>query len=199
MDGLRHIRDETERAGSDVAPAPPDDDRLLDAYSHAVTRAVEVVAPAVAHLAMRFAAARGRGRGGSGGGSGSGSAVAITPDGFMLTNSHVVAGAEAIAATFAAPFAGQTVVLPRRLQRQIAAGESAVRIIEVAPGGPADRGGLAPMDVIVAFHDAPVHGIDALHRLLGAARIGKPCAVTVIRAGRLETRTVTPADRPARQ
>jgi hypothetical protein len=57
---------------------------LLDAYSMAVAAAVDRVAPAVAHLRVE-SARRGRGARGSGTGSG----FPITPDGYLLTNSHV--------------------------------------------------------------------------------------------------------------
>ena len=65
----------------------PHDVPLLDAYSSAVVGAVERVAPAVAHLQVDK--------------KGSGSAFAFTPDGLLLTNSHVVHGAKHIRATFA--------------------------------------------------------------------------------------------------
>ena len=90
----------------DIRPAPVSDAGLLDAYSTAVVDAVERVGPSVAHLEVwtRNAASRGRQRTGPDGQPvpfGSGSGFVFTPDGFMLTNIHVVEGATRIRATFA--------------------------------------------------------------------------------------------------
>ena len=80
------------------------DAELLDAYSVTVVSAVERVGPSVAHLEIwgraggRARTARGRGADAP---AGSGSGFVFTPDGFMLTNSHVVEGATRIRATFA--------------------------------------------------------------------------------------------------
>jgi S1-C subfamily serine protease len=70
--------------------APRDDFELLDAYSRAVVSVVERVGPAVVSLTVHGRRS-GNGRRARGGGSGSG--VAFTPDGYVLTNAHVVAGA----------------------------------------------------------------------------------------------------------
>ncbi len=77
----------------DVAPSAPDAP-LHDAYSEAVTSAVARVAPAVAHLRVEK---KPRGRRPSHQGSGSG--FVITPDGYLLTNSHVAGTAAAIEVT----------------------------------------------------------------------------------------------------
>ncbi|CAB3639254.1 Putative serine protease HtrA [Paraburkholderia phenoliruptrix] len=94
--------DDLSRAASD-APGPPpltplSDDALLDAYSRTVIGALERVQQAVAFISVERrlpGAAAGRERGGTGSG------FIFTPDGYLLTNSHVVHGATHIQVTLA--------------------------------------------------------------------------------------------------
>ena len=73
----------------DTHTLPPDDKALLDAYSLAVTSAVDRVTPSVIHIAV----------GGSNGRLGAGSGFIVAGDGLVLTNSHVVHGARQVSLT----------------------------------------------------------------------------------------------------
>ncbi len=79
----------------------PDDAPLFDAYSQAVVRAAELVSPAVVNIEVRHKPASGRARWRHGGGHGHGSGFLFTPDGFILTNSHVVHRADQVEVTLA--------------------------------------------------------------------------------------------------
>lgn len=83
------------RAGEPGTQAPrPADADLLDAYSQAVINVARTVGPAVIAVASRGDSS---GRSGSAGGMGSG--FMLTPDGYALTNSHVVHGGRSFTAT----------------------------------------------------------------------------------------------------
>ena len=81
----------TLESGSVVGAAVPTEADAMDAYSSVVVSVAERVSPSVVKLEVEPApsAKSSRGRGKQEG-SGSGSGFALTPDGYILTNSHVV-------------------------------------------------------------------------------------------------------------
>src|SRR5712675_1598994 len=76
-----------------VSPQPADDAALLDAYSRTVIDVVDSVSPAVVRLDVKPSEQARQG--------GSGSGVIVSPDGLVLTNSHVVGGTSRLRVTTA--------------------------------------------------------------------------------------------------
>lgn len=86
-------------SGEDIAGAgqavpqgqgPVDDSELFDAYSRVVVGVADEVSPAVVNITIMQTGREG---------TGTGSGLILTPDGYILTNSHVVMGSEAIDVT----------------------------------------------------------------------------------------------------
>jgi S1-C subfamily serine protease len=91
--------------------------------------------------------------------------------------------------------AGQNVPIPRAIARanQLAV-TSGVLVVSVEPHSPATTAGLRDGDVVLAFDDGAVTGIDDLLRRLTDERIGMPVALTILRAGRKRQLTIVPSE-----
>jgi len=81
------------------ALVPYDNEGLMDAYSSAVIYASEKVSPSVVNIDVFQKNRNPRGSDSPHHKAGSGSGFLFTPDGFILTNSHVVHGAQEMEAT----------------------------------------------------------------------------------------------------
>ncbi|EIM27898.1 S1C family serine protease [Microvirga lotononidis] len=76
------LHDTASSSSSQPTPGSPDEGVLLDAYSHAVSSVVDRIGPSVMRVEPQV----------SGRPAGMGSGVLISPDGLLLTNSHVMQG-----------------------------------------------------------------------------------------------------------
>ncbi len=87
--------------------------------------------------------------------------------------------------------------LPRRL-RSIAGIEqaSAVTVSSIEAGSPADRGGLAAGDIILAIDGVTVTAADDLVRNLTADKIGQAVRLAILRSGERRTVSLIAEERP---
>ncbi len=91
--GLRMVSDGAASAANGASTERLPDADAFDAYSRTVSGVAERLTSSVAHLAVMRRTRRGRAEG-------AGSGVAISPDGYMLTSAHVVAGGNRVTASF---------------------------------------------------------------------------------------------------
>ncbi|HEX4406427.1 MAG TPA: trypsin-like peptidase domain-containing protein [Polyangia bacterium] len=89
--------------------------------------------------------------------------------------------------------AGQTVPLHRRVVRfHDLPHETGVFVVSTEPESPAARAGLRDGDLIVAFGDRPIAGIDDLHKMLTEEQAGVGASLTVVRGSKKEVLAVEP-------
>lgn len=89
----------------------------------------------------------------------------------------------------------QTVPVHRRVVRFYGlAKESGVVVMGTEERSPARTAGLREGDVIVAFDEKAVAGVDDLHRLLTDAQVGLRCELTVIRHTERLTMSIVPEE-----
>ena len=91
--------------------------------------------------------------------------------------------------------AGQTVPIDTRVRRfhQLAQA-SGMLVLEVADDGPAADACMQPGDVVVAFDDVPIGGVDDMHRALTAERAARNVPLKVLRRAELLGLSVTPRE-----
>jgi S1-C subfamily serine protease len=89
--------------------------------------------------------------------------------------------------------AGQNVPLHRRVVRfHGLSAESGVFVVSVEPNSPAARAGVREGDLIVAYGEKTIAGVDDLHRMLTEEQAGVGATLTVIRDLKLQTLQVEP-------
>lgn len=88
----------------------------------------------------------------------------------------------------------QRVHLPEAIREELGQ-KSGLLIMGVEPGSPAEKGGLALGDTIVALDGQPVRKHEQLFALLSGDRVGTAVPITILRGGKLETLQVQIGER----
>jgi S1-C subfamily serine protease len=69
-----------------------------------------------------------------------------------------------------------------------------VEVVQVVEGGPAERAGMRPEDLIVELDGTAIEGMDELQRVVVSELIGRPVRAKVVREGREQDLELVPAE-----
>ncbi len=83
--------------------------------------------------------------------------------------------------------------LPPRLARELGR-KSGVEVVQVVEGGPAEKAGMRPEDLIVELDGSPIEGMDDLQRVVVGEVIGRAVRAKVVREGREQGLELVPAE-----
>ena len=83
--------------------------------------------------------------------------------------------------------------LPPRVRASVDM-SSAVEVVSVVDGSPAERAGLRPEDLIVEVDGTPTASVDELQRLMVEELIGRPVKARVVREGRVVELRLVPEE-----
>jgi S1-C subfamily serine protease len=72
--------------------------------------------------------------------------------------------------------------------------QSAVEVVSVVEGSPAELAGVRPEDLIVEVDGTPTASVDELQRLMVEELIGRPVRAKVVREGRVVELRLVPAE-----
>ena len=89
---------------------------------------------------------------------------------------------------------GHPAPVPRAASAGSGRSRTGLQVAELVPGGPAERAGIRPGDVIVKAGEHDIHDAQSLQRLLFADAIGAELAVAVYRDGRQVELRAIPAE-----
>ena len=90
----------------------------------------------------------------------------------------------------------QRVAVPDAL-RATAGCETGMMVVKLANGGPAENAGILPGDILLDVGSRHARHARALAAVLGPDQVGRTLAVRLLRAGTLQTLSVTVTARPA--
>jgi S1-C subfamily serine protease len=93
--------------------------------------------------------------------------------------------------------AGQTVPFPKAASARYGiAVPAGIQIVQIVPGGPAEKAGLRAGDVILSVDGKDAPSVDSIHRILDRSSIGRPSKLRVLRHGEVIAAQITPERRP---